>query len=509
MKNPSRFPLSRIGSPLLLASVFLAPGLASAQTPTDAATPSPEPAPTAPEPVETTPTTEPLDAPPAPAPAPSAPAPEPPTAATTTPAPPQVTPPEEPEPPSLTPFRVTTSTWTRFEGRANYDTLGVSRARFVEGDAFFYRARLGFRTNPLELTKGLRGLVQFSPQSSGRLGLNGTTTESQLGIYEGYVRLEGSIASFEAGRFMMNYGDSLVIGNLDWHQAGRAFDGMRSRVRLGEAYVDGFLTLTSPDGLTTAEGHPLVNEPFLAGDSYFWGVYAGLGPLLAAGLDLDAYLLGVSNVATSGLPSPLDPTVTVTRGGATEMTFGARVKQKIDAIDYRLEAGLQFGTRPVTSAVGDAQTIFAYQADGEFGYSFTPRFRLALNGIIASGDDPTTADGEGWHELYPTGHKFLGLMDVIGPRTNVGSGVLKASAGITESLKFLLDAHIFARLEDGGLGQVGTDKFAGYELNTQLVQKLGAPAHVRGLYGVFIPNAGHYASNDPAHYVEIEAGLIF
>lgn len=423
------------------------------------------------------------------------------------PAPPPVS--EQAEPPSLLPLQVTTSTWTRFESRTNYDRLGVSRGRFLEGDAFFYRARLGFRTNPLDLVDGLKGSVQFSPQASGRFGLHGTTTESQLGIYEGYVRIEGSVASFDAGRFMMNYGDSLVIGSLDWNQAGRAFDGLRSRLRWGDVFVDGFLTLTSLDGLQIAEGHPTVTGAFLGGDSYFWGLYSSLGALVTPGFDLDVYLLGNSNVAASGIPAVDDPNVLLARGGATEVTLGTRLKQKVKEFDYRLEAGLQAGTRALPGAVAVTRDVLAYQVDGEVGYLLHPKFRLGLNGLIASGDDPNTDVIEGWRELYPTGHKFLGLTDVIGARTNVASAVLKASLSVTDSLKALLDAHVFTRLEQGGLGQVGANKLAGYELNTQLVQKLGAPGHVRGLYGLFIPQAGHYAANDLAHYVEIEGGLVF
>lgn len=422
---------------------------------------------------------------------------------------PQPSPDPDLAPPSLLPVEATTSTWTRFESRSNYDTLGVSRGRFLEGDAFFYRARLGLRTNPLDLGNGVTGLVQFSPQASGRLGSVGTTTERPLGIYEGYFRFQGERASFDGGRFMMNYGDALVIGNLDWNQPGRAFDGFRARYAFEGAFIDGFVTLTARDGLTPAEGHPTVTEPFLGGDVYFWGLYAGLGPLVAKGLELDVYALGLSNVKTEGLPSADDPTVSLTRGGATEVTLGARVKQKVGALDYRLEAGTQVGTRPITGTTGGSQDVFAYQADGEIGFTLGSRLRLALNGVVASGDDPNTQDAEGWFELFPTGHKFLGLMDIIGPRTNVASGVFKGTAHLTDSLLFLLDAHVFTRLEDGGLGQTGTDKFAGYEVNTQLMQKIGAPGRLRGLYGIFIPNAGYYASGDPAHYVEIEAGIVF
>jgi hypothetical protein len=39
-------------------------------------------------------------------------------------------------------------------------------------------------------------------------------------------------------------------------------------------------------------------------------------------------------------------------------------------------------------------------------------FRIGVEGLVASGDDLSTPDrDEGWNELYPTTHKWLGLMD--------------------------------------------------------------------------------------------------
>ena len=37
-----------------------------------------------------------------------------------------------------------------------------------------------------------------------------------------------------------------------------------------------------------------------------------------------------------------------------------------------------------------------------------------MEGLYASGNDPTTrGKNEGWDELFPTAHKFLGLSDVF------------------------------------------------------------------------------------------------
>jgi hypothetical protein len=180
--------------------------------------------------------------------------------------------------------------------------------------------------------------------------------------------------------------------------------------------------------------------------------------------------------------------------------------------DYRLESGLQFG-EAVDGFVGpeglESPSALAYQVDAEAGFAVGSLTRIAFGGVYASGDDPMTRGVEGWNQLYPTQHGFLGLMDVIGARTNVASGNVKVTRGITEKLALKVDGHLFARPEAGGRGQVSNTKMAGVEIDTQLVQKLGDYAHVRGLYGLFIPSSGHYQSDNLVSYGEAQVGLDF
>lgn len=405
--------------------------------------------------------------------------------------------------PSLLPLKVGTHTWSRFEVRENYDELGVSRTRFQEGDTTFFRARLSLETNPLQLTEDIVGLVNVSPQASGQWGtsgVGGTIGEANAGLYEGYFLLRGKYLEGKVGRFAMNYGDAAIIGNLDWHQAGRAFDGVHFRTNPGKAKVDFFLTQTS-------EGQPLQPEMF-AGDTYFYGAYAMLGPLLAEGLDLDLYALGLS-VAASDV---LDPAgVPFHRDSATLATLGARVKQKISIIDYTVEGGVQVGKSPGGPPAGESLDAFAYMIDGEVGISPIPLLRIGVGGGLASGDDPSTLEkAEGWNELFPTGHKFLGLMDVIGSRTNVAEGRASVTVKPTKTTTGKVIGHLFARVEDGGLGRVpGSDSLAGFEVDTEITQQIGQWAYTRGLFGVFLPSAGHYVSDDSALYGELQAGLKF
>jgi len=263
------------------------------------------------------------------------------------------------------------------------------------------------------------------------------------------------------------------------------------------------------------EGSAFADRSLLGSDRYFWGAYAGLGDYVKDGLELDLYFLGLSqrtqDIEWGGEQH-------FSSEGSTFFTGGSRIADKTGAIDYRLEAGLQFGTTSVyaenqlpylSSGTFPNEKVFAYQANGELGFSFGGRTRLSLGGAFASGDDATTTDVEGWNHLFPTGHGFLGLMDVIGGRTNVLSANVKVKQKLTSSLTFKVDGHVFARPEEGGLGSVDDSGMAGTEVDTQLVQKLGKYTHVRGLYGVFIPSSGHYRSDDLVHFAEFQAGLNF
>lgn len=508
----------------LIAVAWITPSRSSAQ-----AAPAPEGAAPAPSPTPEAAPAEPAPVvAPAPEPVPVIVAP-PVEAAPPPPAPIAVAPPPAPPAPAPPPVAIvpTGSFFGRYEVRANYDELGVSRARFIEGDAFFYRARFGLATTPIPISDSASVTLQFTPQATGVMGkLPNTITDAAVGLHEGYLRAATSSVRFDVGRFEMNYGDSLVIGSLDWHETGRSFEGMRARIAPDgptSYYVDLF-------GTQLAEGRPDVITPFAGGDQYFLGVYAGVGPAIAAGLDLDFYVLGQIIPTADAIDlAPADPTNAPTaRESAAEATVGVRAKQKIDMFDYRAEAGVQLGKRVGTfptmvmgmavapPAELDAIDALAFQLDGEVGISaLENKLRVGIEGLIASGDDPTTSDkNEGWNELYPTAHKFLGLADVFHQggqkRTNVGSGVLHVTVKPTTELTLQVDGHVFARLE--GMSATTDGGLAGGELDTGVAYALGKGLSLKALYGLFVPGKDFYPQGPMAmaldeklaHYLEIE-----
>jgi hypothetical protein len=326
--------------------------------------------------------------------------------------------------------------------------------------------------------------------------------------------VQGSLVYLDAGRFELNYGDALILGNLGWHQTGRSFDGMRARIAPEAGYfIDLFATVHT-------EGQPILTD-FAEGDYYFVGAYAGLGPAITSGLELDLYAFARLWGNSVGLP--VDPAVkgspTFEREKASEGTLGARAKQRLGVIDYRLETGVQLGTRPgpapATTAAAPvppqlARDVFAYHIDAELGlHVVRDRLRLAAEGILASGDDPTTADKhEGWDELFPTGHKFLGLSDAFAQgnikRTNVMSGVMHLQGKLTDSIKLNIDSHLLLRPEAQVAG--GATGLAAAEIDIETVYNLAKGLNLRGMYAMFLPQDDFYASTDTVHYLEIELG---
>jgi hypothetical protein len=311
----------------------------------------------------------------------------------------------------------------------------------------------------------------------------------------------------DIGRFELAYGEHLVLGSVPWHQTGRAFNGGRIHFARSpeSAYLDVFATLIDEgklDGATQRPGKSYIGSR----DQYFVGAYAGIGPALGK-LDLDIYLLSKvwfgGPLTTVGMNDMGEMTTnTVDADPAARLTLGTRIKQDVGVVDYRVEAGIQTGALQVDDKT---PKVFAYQADGELGVKAGSAFRIAAHGFIASGDDPKTATNTAWDQLYPTAHKFLGLSDVLGGRSNVAGAALHATVAFTPTLKAALDGHTFFRPEPGA----GKKSYTGSEVDIGLAYAIAPSLVLRGLYGAFIPSkSGPFGTDEVQHYLEVEINQV-
>ena len=378
------------------------------------------------------------------------------------------------------PLEIGGSFFTRYEMRQNYDPIGGASTDMVR-----YRARLNLDTAPVDIAGDLQLTIRFSPQASGLWNVGSDSLEDlSLGLHEGALVLWTPTLQAEVGRFEMVFGDHLVIGNVGWHQTGRAFDGARFRLLPHENqdfWIEFFGTFLAEGLVEGPTGNRLG-----AGDEVFLGVYGALGETIGDGFILDAYVFANIWPEVMG------------RSTASQATIGARVKNRSGALDYRLETGVQVGTRP--AAAGDNQSVLAYHGDLEIGVrAAEDKFRISLEGHFASGDDPETADDtEGWDHLFPTAHKWLGTMDVVGGRSNVYGGVLHASYQVSPAVRLGLDGHTFFRPQT----PADVDSYLGSEVDLGALWKIGNGLGLRAGGGVFIPSDDF--ADDPLYFTELE-----
>ena len=400
-------------------------------------------------------------------------------------------------PPTIVPLA---SMFTRFEHREGYTQLGVAGTGCIPGDSdcVRYRARVGVSIPNLRISDEVVAGIRFLPQVAGfwavetpaGMSTSGNVFHPSLGLYEGYLSLTiEEELRVDVGRFAMVYGEHLVIGTLGWHPAARSFDGARLRFQpeANGYYVDAFFTMLS-------EGGP---AGFGDADSYFYGIYAGLGPVLGQGVQLDAYALALQN------NDSIDPMTGGRARWSVRVTVGGRFRHRVDIVDLRLETGIQVG-RVGRAAPFDPRALLAAQVDGEVGINLLDDvLRLSVQGLYASGDDASTLDlDEAYNHLFPTAHAFLGLTDVAGGRSNIASGVLHAMVRALPQLRLMLDVHLLSRVETGG-----SDSLMGGEGDLHVVWTPGAGFVIRAMYGLFIPNPGFWGAGvDPVHYVEVELG---
>ncbi len=417
---------------------------------------------------------------------------------------------EEPAPP----VEISGSFFSRYELGRGYSDLGLSHPRRQrDGDYLVYRARFGVDTRPVDLGWGPKVSVRFVPQAYGTHATQGSPATIgdayDLGVYEAFVRLQGSERRLDVGRFMLQYGDGYVIGGLKWNEAGRGFQGMRLRQDLGQqAWVDGFATLVNEGQANT--------QAVLDGDRWFYGVYAGLGPLLGS-LEWDVYLLGLSSFEQQlDVADPNDPMAMPdlqTVASSHEFTFGSRAKQTLGSFDYGVEAALQFGTSPGAPGA-DALSKLAFHADAEVGIKPVKPLRVSLGGTVGSGDDDPSDERDGaYNQLFPTGHKYLGRADVVLSRSNLLAARAELAYKPVKPVTAKVTGHLFMTMADNPNGET----LRGSELDVVASWDMGAGVKLYGAYGVFLPNqdfwqtpgAPDMSETDPVHYFELQFGYEF
>lgn len=341
------------------------------------------------------------------------------------------------------------------------------------GDFTTIQSRLGARAS----YKNLKARLIL--QHVGILGATGgdALTNTGVDLPIGWFSFEpNDILKLQFGRFALNYGDQRVLGAVGWDQNGRAWDGLRAVVKpTKDIKLDIFVTKFA-DGLADQTSNNL-NRVFDQ-DGFLIGSYNTFSSLAKPVFDeIDVYLL--ADILVDDLTD--DDANTRHR-----FTFGSRLKGTWSIIDATVEGAYQFGSLCQLDAqqqcTDQTRGISAWFVDSSINIMlFQPnKIRLILGGSIASGDDTNTEKQEAYNHLYPTAHKFLGLTDVIGPRSNVMEERVGV-AGAVQNLSLNVTTHLFQRVEPD------TENY-GLEVDTTLGWQIQKGISFHAGHGIFIPS---------------------
>ena len=186
-----------------------------------------------------------------------------------------------------------------------------------------------------------------------------------------------------AGRQELLFGSQRLLSPLDWANNRRRFDGGRLTWNNEDRTTD--VLLVRPDNINFNQfDSPNQNQAL-------WGVY-NTNKMLENGT-IDTYYLGFEDTSIN----------------LHVHTLGTAFKGEVDGLLWDDEFGYQMGKNPDGSDISACSLTFGLGAKS--AGSMKPTIWMYYD--WASGDDSIN---NGWNQLFPLGHKYLGFMDLYGRR---------------------------------------------------------------------------------------------
>ena len=379
----------------------------------------------------------------------------------------------------------------RYENRVNYDFKDNAGAT---NDFFGQRARLNLG---FEFNDDITAFFQFQDIRNWGEELS-TVDDSADGfdLQQGWVQvkdLPGIGGTTRVGRQVLSLGSQRIIGGLDWLNQGRRFDGAL------QSY-----TWNEKDALNLffVQLREIINQD--NDDALLVGGFGTVYPTEDSLVDVYAIHL---NQAATGAGMITNRT-----------TFGLRYVQKIsDGLKFETELATQTGEQNGADIpIGET---FAGVASLRFAPDVERKPWVMLEVNVASGDDPNTADNERFNSLFPTLHKYWGMMD-FADWANLTHGMAQVGAKVSDSGSLSASWHIFRAMEEGDRfggptatlsngAAAGSSKDMGQELDflykhTFPTERVKTSLQVG--YGVFLPGSGvqdALSTDDVAHFLYV------
>lgn len=263
--------------------------------------------------------------------------------------------------------------------------------------------------------------------------------QAYIGADFGDALGDGTQASLDAGRFVLNLGSRRLAGRNNFRNTTNAFTGAKFALK-GAGGEELTLFYTYPQQrLPSDKASILENEiewDREGDDVVFWGGFLNK-PKIAGSTNLDLYLFALEEEDTASR---------ATRDRRL-YTPGVRIFRDPAAgqLDYELEYAYQFGEISTSGASGAArQDVSARFLHAELGYQFSGGWkpRIALEYDLATGDEPGGSYRR-FDSLYGPRRFDYGPTGIYGPlgRNNISSPGLRLE--VKPSAR--LDGFVFYR----------------------------------------------------------------
>ena len=265
-----------------------------------------------------------------------------------------------------------------------------------EVDVFFtsMRTQVGLRA---ALSTDLRLFVQVQDARFWGGTRNFDQSADALDLFRGYFELGHrgeSVLWTRVGRQTLDYANGRLVGDPEWSQFGRSFDGVRTTVRIGEGtLLDGF-------GMQ-------LRESFVAGDrgeATLWGIWGAHA--FPGGRSLQLFWIRDQD---AGEPD------------TARNTFGLYHDGSLGPLVLRVEGAWQTGQAQELELrdaylIAGALTLPLPQRRGQLAVGYD-RYSGAAN--------PEEGSTQAFSDLFGRNHRFLGFADIFFdvPRNTGGQGL--------------------------------------------------------------------------------------
>lgn len=248
-----------------------------------------------------------------------------------------------------------------------------------------------------------------------------------IDLHQGFVEVDEIPAlggTLRVGRQEMAFGEHRLVGNVNWTQQGRSFDGLR-------------YTTVSSDGAKLDLFAMKLREE------------------VAESQDWDSSFAGLNGTVPLGETGSVDLYGLLTTDSrddhAGEITVGGLWRGKAGPIDFRFEGSLQTGER-------NGVDVSAHMFGARAGTRIHEKADFTLWYDYLSGDDdPSDGETGVFNTLFATNHAFYGLADYFLniPVHTGGLGLkdaaLKSAFELSPRTGLKLDLHNFQTAQEGSL----------------------------------------------------------